>query len=116
MTTNLPPPEPQTRRAVVARDAGLRRISATTRWIATAVVALAGALALIAANAFHGRAATTATQNSSSTVTQQQQPSSSGQQQSSSSGQQQSSGAIQQPSQAPQPAVQQQPVVVSGGS
>ena len=42
------------RRAVMARDAGLRRISRVTRWIVAGVVALSGGLALIAANAFHG--------------------------------------------------------------
>jgi len=89
-----------TRRAIMARDAGLRRISATTRLIAAGVVALSGALALIAAGAFHGRTANSTSTNSSIT-----QPS--------------STDAIQQPSQAPQPVVQQpqqQPVVVSGGS
>ncbi|HLW95759.1 MAG TPA: hypothetical protein VKS25_10300 [Solirubrobacteraceae bacterium] len=108
MNPDPPSPEPETRRAVIARDAGLRRISSTTRWIATAVVALSGGLALIASNAFHGRAATTATQSSSTTTPTQQ---------STSNGQQTSSGAIQQPAQAPQSTVtQQQPVVVSGGS
>jgi hypothetical protein len=113
MNPDPPPAEPETRRAVMARDAGLRRISATTRWVTTAVVALSGALALIASNTLHGHAATTATQNSSTTVTNQQQQQQ--QQQSSPSGRQDSSGAIQQPSQTPQ-STAQQPVVVSGGS
>ena len=43
-----------TRRAIRARDVGLRRIAAITRGIGAAVVALSGAFALIAANGFHG--------------------------------------------------------------
>ena len=85
----------------MARDAGLRRISATTRWITAGVVALAGALSLIAANAFHGHTAGTASQTGGSTSLTPQSS---------------NVNAIQQPSQAPQPVVQQQPVVVSGGS
>ena len=42
------PKEVAIRRAVLARDAGLRRISAVTRWLIVGVVALSGALALIA--------------------------------------------------------------------
>jgi hypothetical protein len=48
------PAELATRRAIRARDAGLRRISAVTRGIIAAVVALSGALAVLAANSFHG--------------------------------------------------------------
>ncbi|MGA3361135.1 MAG: hypothetical protein ABSD82_03800 [Solirubrobacteraceae bacterium] len=48
------PRQTATRRAVSARDAGLRRISSVTRWLAIGVVGLSGALALVAANAFHG--------------------------------------------------------------
>jgi hypothetical protein len=48
------------RRAVLARDAGLRRISRATRWIAAAAVGLSGALAVIAADSFHGHAAASA--------------------------------------------------------
>ncbi|HEY7966921.1 MAG TPA: hypothetical protein VID68_07825 [Solirubrobacteraceae bacterium] len=100
MASDPPPFGRTSHRAVALRDAGLRRISATTRWVAAAVVALSGALALMAANAFHGHTATSTSSNSSVT----QPP---------------SSDAIQQPSQAPQAVVQQpqqQPVVVSGGS
>jgi hypothetical protein len=42
-------------RAVSARDAGLRRVSAVTRWLVLGALALSGALALIASQAFHGR-------------------------------------------------------------
>jgi cytoskeletal protein RodZ len=38
----------------MARDAGLRRISGITRAMVAGVVALSGALAVIAANGFHG--------------------------------------------------------------
>ena len=48
------------RRAVLARDAGLRRISRATRWIAAGAVGLSGALAVIAADSFRGHAASTA--------------------------------------------------------
>ena len=40
---------------MTARDAGLRRISSVTRRLVVGAVALSGALALIAANTFHGR-------------------------------------------------------------
>jgi hypothetical protein len=39
-------------RAVSARDAGLRRVSAVTRWLVLGALALSGALALIASQAF----------------------------------------------------------------
>jgi hypothetical protein len=42
------------RRAIRARDAGLRRISAITRGIVACSVALSGALALLAASGFRG--------------------------------------------------------------
>jgi hypothetical protein len=87
----------------MARDAGLRRISAVTRWTVAAVVALSGALALVAANAFHGH--TVATTPSSATTSPAQTPTPS----------QGSPTQLQQPAQAPAP-VQQVPVVVSGGS
>jgi hypothetical protein len=48
------------RHAVLARNAGLRRISSVTRWIAGAAVGLSGALAVIAAGSFHGHTASTA--------------------------------------------------------
>jgi cytoskeletal protein RodZ len=48
------PAEAATRRAIRARDAGLRRINAVTRGLVAAVVALSGALAVLAANGFHG--------------------------------------------------------------
>ena len=98
--------ETATRRAVMARDGGLRRISAVTRWTAAAVIALSAALALVAAKAFHGHTVTTApvtstqapeTTNPGTTTPATTTP------------------AVQQPAQAPAP-VQQVPVVVSGGS
>ena len=61
--------ETATRRAMMARDAGLRRIAAVTRWTAVAVVALSGALALIAAKAFHGHTVTSTPAAGSSTQT-----------------------------------------------
>jgi hypothetical protein len=100
--------ETATRRAMMARDAGLRRISAVTRWTAAAVVALSGALALIAAKAFHGHTVTTTPAGATSSPSTQ----------APSTGQSQVSPPttqLQQPAQAPAP-VQQVPVVVSGGS
>ena len=49
------------RRAVRARDAGLRRISAITRGMTAAAVALTGGLAVLAAQGFHGHATSSAT-------------------------------------------------------
>jgi len=92
------PAEVAARRAVMARDAGLRKIGDVTRWLTAAVIALSGALALIAANAFHGHATTST--NVSSPVTQSAANSDNG---------------LQSPQQVPSQ-VQQQPVVVSGGS
>jgi hypothetical protein len=54
----------------MARDAGLRRIGAVTRWVTLGSLALAGALALIASNAFHGRA----TANTSASTAAANQP------------------------------------------
>ena len=95
--------ETATRRAVMARDAGLRRISAVTRWTAAAVIALSAALALVAAKAFHGHTVSTTAPQSATA----QDPASS----------QQGAAAtqLQQPAQVPAP-VQQVPVVVSGAS
>ncbi len=45
---------------MIARDAGLRRISSATRWIAAGAVGLSGALAVIAADSFHGHTASAA--------------------------------------------------------
>jgi hypothetical protein len=59
------PKETATRRAVMARDAGLRRISAVTRWLTVGIVGLSGALALIASQAFHGRTVSNASAASS---------------------------------------------------
>ena len=98
--------ETATRRAVIARDAGLRRISTVTRWVIAAAVGLSGALALIAANAFHGR--TISNSSSSQTpATQQQAPATP------------ATPSVSQGPQAPQQAPAQTPaapVVVSGGS
>jgi hypothetical protein len=103
------PLETATRRAMMARDAGLRRIRAVTRWVAAGVVVLSGALALIAARAFHGRTISNTPSSSSSSpgtssgsAAQTQPPASSG-------------VPIQQPAQAPAP-TQAPPVVASGGS
>jgi hypothetical protein len=43
----------------MTRDAGLRRVSAITRWSVATAAVLSGALALIASKAFHGRTVTT---------------------------------------------------------
>jgi hypothetical protein len=91
---------------MMARDAGLRRIAAVTRWTAAAVVVLSGSLALIAAKAFHGHtvAATTpgVTSSTQAPATAQSPVAP-------------TTTQLQQPTQAPA-AVQQVPVVVSGGS
>lgn len=94
---------------MMARDAGLRRIRAVTRWVAAGVVALSGALALIAADAFHGHtvsntpsSSSTSPGTSSGSQAQTQAPASTG-------------DPVQQPTQAPQP-TQEAPVVSSGGS
>ena len=100
--------ETATRRAVMARDAGLRRISAVTRWTAAAVVALSAGLALMAAKAFHGHTVVTTPSGATSSPASQA-PDDSGQSQVTPPTQ------LQQPTQAPAP-VQQVPVVVSGGS
>jgi hypothetical protein len=96
------PEEVARRRAVIDRDAGLLRISAVTRWITAGVVGLSGALALLAAHAFHGRTLSNASTNTPAPVTQSAAPAS-------------TQSDLQQPSQAPvqTPAA---PVVVSGGS
>jgi hypothetical protein len=99
------------RSAVTARDAGLRRISSVTRRLVIGAVALSGALALIAANTFHGR--TIATRSSSSSATQS--TTSSQGDQTTSPPQQTSSDGLSAPSQAPTP-TPVAPVVVSGGS
>ena len=96
------PAEIATRRAVMARDAGLARISAVTRWVTAGVIGLSGALALFAASAFHGRTVSNTSTSTSAPVTQSAAPTS-------------APNDLQQPSQVPvqTPAA---PVVVSGGS
>ena len=96
------PAEIATRRAVMARDAGLLRISAVTRWLTAGVVGLSGALALLAAHAFHGHTLSNASTTTPAPVTQSAAPAS-------------TQNDLQQPSQVPvqTPAA---PVVVSGGS
>jgi hypothetical protein len=69
------PAELARRRAVMARDAGLRRISAVTRWVMVGVVGLSGALALIASHAFHGHTLANAS-SSTGAVSATQTPSS----------------------------------------
>ncbi len=104
-------PEPSPRRAVLARDAGLRRISKITRWLVGGALGLSGALALLAANAFHGRTVTTPAHPTTPTSTapatttpSTTTPSTPG-----------PSSQIQPPTQAPAP-TPAAPVVVSGGS
>ncbi len=60
-----------TRRAVMARDAGLARISTVTRWMIAGVLAVSGGLALLAASAFHGRTIANGTSSSSQTSSTQ---------------------------------------------
>jgi hypothetical protein len=97
-----------TRRAVMARDAGLRRISAVTRWLTAAAVAVSGGLALLAADAFHGRTLSNTAQTSGQTGVGQT---------STSSTSSTTSNGLQPPAQAPAPApTPAAPVVVSGGS
>lgn len=92
------------RRAVLARDAGLRRISAVTRWLIVGVVGLSGALALIASNAFHGRTiSNTSAASSVSSPSSQVAPSAG------------SSGGLSPANVTPTP-TPAAPVVVSGGS
>jgi hypothetical protein len=62
------PKEIATRRAVMARGAGLRRISSVTRWLAVGVIGLSGALALVASNAFHGRTVSNASASTPATI------------------------------------------------
>jgi hypothetical protein len=92
---------------VIARDAGLQRISAVTRGTIAGAVALSGALAVIAASGFHGH-----THSNPAAQTQAAQPQTTQPQASAASSS--SSGvqpAIQPPVQTPVA-----PVVVSGGS
>jgi hypothetical protein len=92
----------------MARDAGLRRIAAVTRWTAAAVVVLSGALALIAAKAFHGHTVTTTTPNAT-------QPTTPAITTPATTTPATTNPSIQQPAQAPAP-IQQAPVAISGGS
>ncbi len=96
------PAEIATRRAVLARDAGLLRISAVTRWLTAGVLALSGALALLAANAFHGRTLSNTSTTSPAPVTQTSAPSN-------------TPSGLQPPAQTPVQTAAA-PVVVSGGS
>jgi len=61
--------EVATRRAMLARDAGLAKISVVTRWMVGGVLALSGGLALIAANAFHGHTIHTTSSSTGATST-----------------------------------------------
>lgn len=97
------------RRAAVARDAGLRRIAAVTRWTVAAIVVLTGALALIAAKAFPGhsvsstRASVTPASTPATTTPTTTTPTTT------------TTPELQQPAQAPA-STQQAPVATSGGS
>jgi len=108
-----------TRRAVMARDAGLARISTVTRWMIAAVIGLSGGLALVAANAFHGRTIPSGGSSSSQTASQNQSQSQTTTPAQTTPAQttpaQTTPSGLQAPSQAPTttPAT---PVVVSGGS
>ena len=96
------PAEVAARRAVMARDAGLRRISTVTRWLTAAAVGVSGGLALLAAHAFHGHTISNASTATPPPVSRTSAPSS-------------TSSDLQPPAQTPvqTPAA---PVVVSGGS
>jgi hypothetical protein len=104
------------RRAVMARDAGFRRISRVTRRVIVGAVALSAGLAVTAANAFHGHTIVTGSPGTASTQPSpaSTQPSSASTQPSSASTQPSSSG-LNAPAQTPAP-TPVQPVVVSGGS
>jgi hypothetical protein len=84
-------------RSTRARDAGLSRIGDVTRWLIAATAGLVGALALVAAGAFHGHTVA----GTPPTATAAQATS--------------SANSLQAPAQVPQPAVSA-PVIVSGGS
>jgi len=106
-----------TRRAVLARDAGLRRVSLVTRWMIAGVLGMSGALALVAANAFHGHTisstpASSTSQGSSGQTT----PATTTPATTTPATTTPSSGGLQPPSQAPAPTPAPTPVVVSGGS
>ena len=106
-----------TRRAVVARDAGLRRISAITRGSIAGAVTLSGALAVIAANGFHGHTSsnTAARTQTTRTQTAQTQTAQTQTTQTQTTAASSTSSVLQPPSQAPvQTPVA--PVVTSGGS
>ena len=101
-----------TRRAVIARDAGLRRISAITRGTIAGAVTLSGALAMIAANGFHGHTSSNPAAQTQTTQTQTTQTQTTQTQTTAASS---TSSVLQPPSQAPaQTPVA--PVVASGGS
>jgi hypothetical protein len=87
-------------RSASMRDAGLRRIGDVTRWLMAATAGLIGALALVAAGAFHGHSVSVTTPPAAAAGANQAASTSDG---------------LQAPAQAPQPAVSA-PVVVSGGS
>lgn len=82
-------------RSASARDAGLRRIGDVTRWLMAATAGLVGALALLAAGAFHGHTVSSTPTSPAATAS--------------------SANSLQAAEQAPQPAVSA-PVAVSGGS
>ena len=96
----------------MARDMGLRRISAVTHGTIAGVVALSGVLAVIAANGFHGhtysnnaaQSQTARTQTPQTQTPQTQTPASS------------SPSSALQPSSQPPVQTAAAPVVVSGGS
>jgi hypothetical protein len=88
----------------MARDAGLLRISVVTRWLTAGAVAASGALALIAANAFHGHTLSNTSSTSQTAVSQTSSAAS-------------TASGLQPPAQAPAPVqTPVAPVVVSGGS
>jgi len=89
--------------AIERRDSGLNLVHRLNRWLVAGAVAAAGALSLIAAEAFHGRTVSHgASAGTGGGIQQPQAPSPSG------------AGAVGAP--APAPASSAPPVVVSGGS
>jgi len=93
---DLPEAEIVAQRSAVARDAGLMRIGALTRWLMAGAAGLTGALALVAAGSFHGHSVNPSSSSAATAAANQ-------------------AAAIQSQTQVPQPTVSA-PVVVSGGS
>jgi hypothetical protein len=109
-STEIRPPEtrPHTTRT---RDAALRRLARSNRWLLAGSTALAGMLTAVAANAFPGKAVKTTPAGAHVSATSQRSSSESAGTSTS------SSGSLQQPAQAPQSSsAEESSPVVSGGS